>query len=318
MKFHRLLSFLQLATLVFGTPKTSKFFQFPQNGSWIQAIAVRNSSGELLVTRADVAELWSIHPDTKASRRVCSFENVTSMTGITEVETDLFAVAGIKFNVTTDDITPGSGVIFTVDLRNNTTPTAKTVQYIPETLFLNGLTTFDGDQGIILAAESGLGLIYQVNIHTGNYSIVSNDTLLGVVPGSNPIGVNGLKMHGSDVYFTSSSGMILGRAPLTNNATLAGPVEIVANVSSFLHDFTLAPDATAYLAASFNNIIIKVTPSGSFSTIAGAPDSTELQGITSLAFRRWSTYSTLYATTDGQNNSMFVEPAKVIRVKLYG
>jgi hypothetical protein len=52
---------------------------------------------------------------------------------------------------------------------------------IPEAHYLEGMTALPSSPGIILSADSALGLIYCVNIFTGDYSVAIR-TMLSNLP----------------------------------------------------------------------------------------------------------------------------------------
>jgi hypothetical protein len=297
----------------------SPIYQFPNNGSWIENIAVRRN-GQLLVTRLDVPELWSIDPKHRAASLLHSFSEVTSLAGITEVREDVFAIAGFNFSTTTGQTYPGSGRILLADLSKQS-PSFKAFGNIPQSILLNGIATFDPCPGVILIAESIFGLVYKLDLDTGAYALVSNDTALQAAPdASSPVGVNGLKVRGNYLYFTSSSLGKFGRLPLTKNALPAGPIEISASLGEFLDDFVLARDGTAFIATDFGNTVIKVIPDGSISTVAGSITSLEVAGDTSLAWAPGVAEKVLYVATGGAQsapvNGTIIEPAKIVTLHL--
>lgn len=295
--------------------QATNVFQFENNGSWVENIVTRRN-GQLLITRLDVPELWTVNPTQGSGSLLYTFPNVTSLAGIAEVYPDVFAVAGFKIGSNPPATFPGSGLIFTVDLRNET-PAFKTVGGISQSVIPNGIATFGAQKGVILVAESGLGLIHKFDIDTGATSVVSNDATLQAGPGGST-GVNGIKVHGNHVYFTSSTKQLFGRIPLTKDAAPAGPVEIIAETSTFLDDFVLAEDGTAYVATNSNNTVLKITNDGKTETVVGALTSLEVAGATSLA---WSCdgKEAYVATCGGQRvkvNGTLVEPGKVVKIAL--
>jgi hypothetical protein len=81
--------------------------QFP-NGTWVENLAVR-SNGQLLVTLASAPELYLVDPiGGKQPLLVHQFPSVVGLTGIAEVEKDVFAVVGGNLSLTTFTSPPGS------------------------------------------------------------------------------------------------------------------------------------------------------------------------------------------------------------------
>lgn len=294
----------------YNTITTSTIFQFPQNGSWIENIASRRN-GNLLITRLDVPELWSIDPKQKTASLVHSFSNVSSLCGISEIREDVFAIAGITFDAATGTLSPGSGTIFIADMKSGD---FKRIGSIAGSLVLNGLTAFDSQ--IVLVGDSTAGILYKFHVDNGAYSIVSEDEAL-----KGRTGVNGVKLHESDgqkyVYFTSSTQSKIGRIPLTADGSAGGPVEITATIpDTFLDDFVLTGRGVAFVATGRNNTVLRAAPNGQTSTVVGSLDSLEVAGGTSLA---WGVgEKELYvATSGGQSgpvNGTLIEPAKVVKL----
>jgi hypothetical protein len=75
-------------------------FQFPKNGSWVDNIALR-SDGSLLLTRLDVPEVWSVNTTSGNATLAYSFPNATSCFGISEIDSDVFAVVVGNFSTET-------------------------------------------------------------------------------------------------------------------------------------------------------------------------------------------------------------------------
>jgi hypothetical protein len=82
--------------------------QFP-NTTWVENLAVR-SNGNLLVTLLSAPELFQVDPagNGQQPQLVHQFSNITSLTGIAEVEKDVFAVAGGNISLATLTSTKGS------------------------------------------------------------------------------------------------------------------------------------------------------------------------------------------------------------------
>jgi hypothetical protein len=271
----------------------SVIYQFPSNTTWLENIIVR-SNGQLLTTRLDAPELWAIDPETKIASLLHTFSGVSSLAGITELQKDVFAIAGLKFDANPPKLYPGSGTIFTADLRAKPS-VYKTVGTLQESLVLNGLTTWDAKKGIVLVGDSSLGLVQKFDISTGIATNVSRDPLL---TGSR--GVNGLKSHENYLYFTNSAQHIFGRMPLSKEAKPAGPVEVVAQTDVFLDDFVLDRDGGAYIATNSNNTVIKVTKDANVDVVAGGPTNSDVAGSTSLAWACEEDGELYGATTTGR------------------
>ncbi|KAB8229519.1 uncharacterized protein BDW43DRAFT_288144 [Aspergillus alliaceus] len=300
-----------------GSP-VSVTFQFNRNGTWLENLAVR-PNGELLVTRLDVPELWLVNPATnnakEAGSLLYSFPNATSLLGITEIDTDVYAVVVGNFSISTVTSTQGSYSIWSIDL-SSSKPTAKVLAPIPEAKFPNGIVRFGQD--LLLITDSAKGVIWRLSLSTGEFSQALSDTTMLPAEGQpNAVGVNGIDVRGKYVYYTSTTQMLYARVPVDEKATATGPVEIIA--SSFTpDDFMLTRDGSAYISTNPQNGVVKVDPHGRVKLLAGNAFKIEVGGSTAVASSRDG--SVLYVTTSGAQFSPIlgktIEPAKVVAVRV--
>jgi hypothetical protein len=171
-----------------GNPSLRTIYEFP-NETWIEYIALR-SNDNLLTTLITTPELWERDPFPSKAELVHRSDTVTSFFGIAEVECDLFAVALGNWSYH-HQVQPGTWSIWSLDLRAVDNMKVQKVTDIPEAHYLEGITALPSSPGIILSADSALGLIYCVNIFTGDYSVaIRNDALKPAKDAIVPVGVN--------------------------------------------------------------------------------------------------------------------------------
>lgn len=311
------ISVLILAASVRAYPHAARVREvasFPV-GTWLENLAVR-ASGELLVTRVDVAEVWSVSPLTGRSARLAVLPNATAAVGITEVEQDVFAVvAGTQsggFPV------PGTFSIWTLNLRSRQ-PKATKVADVPSASFLNGLTALPGARAI-LAADSGSGVVYRVDLRSGNATIVlSGEAYAAPPPPAYPLGINGVHVQGSSLFFTNTGAATFSRVRIRPDGTAAGPVEALSTGIEGPDDFALSPNGPAFITVNQIRSIVAVDPKGSRVHIAGGANSTDFATPTAAQFGRTRMDSrTLYVTTAGlrDENSVPLAEAKIMAVTL--
>jgi hypothetical protein len=298
----------------------SLIYQFQNKGSWAENLAIR-PNGQLLVTRTDVPQLWLIDPAKKAGSLLNTFSNVTGLLGITATGQDQYAIIGSQIDLATVTVAPESNVVFPLKLQG-TSPQAGSAIPITNAQLLNGITTFSTHGGnTALLADSGLGLVYKLDLHTGAYSVAIDDPTMKKV-GTAPIGINGIKVLENYVYYTSSSQSLFCRVPVDKDVNPTGPVKVVANLTGyFLDDFAITKDGTAYITTNPNNQILKVTPDGKYTVVAGSPGSLDVAGATAALLSCPDGKKTqLYVTTDGGQvapvNGTVTEPAKVVVLDL--
>jgi hypothetical protein len=308
------------------TVQVETLFQFPNNGSWIDNLALR-SDGSILLTRLDTPEVWSVDATTGHATLVHSFANATSCFGISEIDDDVFAVVVGNFSTKTYHPTPGSFTVQQLDFNNfqataNEQETQKAsvshIAALPEAQALNGMTSFTKESHLVLIADSPNGVAWKLNTQTGEYSIALNDTSMLPAEGQAlPLGVNGLKMVDNYIYYSSTTRMQFGRVKVDQDATPVSDYQIIA--SGFLPDnMDVASDGTAYIATDPQNSVVRITPFGQISLVAGGQLSTQMPGPTSC--RLSADGKTLYVGTSGGQVApvlgKFMEPGKVVKITL--
>ncbi|KAF3913559.1 hypothetical protein ABW20_dc0105059 [Dactylellina cionopaga] len=312
-------------------------YQFPTT-TWIESIAIR-SNGDLLVTLVDRPELYLIDPQSRHPPILLyRFPNVTALLGIDEVGPDEFAIVAGNWSVPTFSSTPGSYSIWTAKFPNkhSNIPRLRRAAPIPEGIFLNGLATLDAAAGIVLVGDAGAGLVYRVCVRTGAYAVVLHDAAsMGTDPTApTHSGINGVKIHNGYVYYTNTVKSLFARVRIdTRRGTATGPYQVLASPGA-MDDFAFAPAKAGrevssgreergwvvYATGHPNNILLKITPDGNWTTVFGSPNSTVLEGDTACAFGRTERDShILYVVTDGglaHSLNGFVQPGEVIAISV--
>ncbi|AZL59556.1 hypothetical protein EI545_12355 [Tabrizicola piscis] len=145
----------------------------------------------------------------------------------------------------------------------------------PEALFLNGLV--EVAPGLILAADSLAGRIWQLDIASGTVTEWLADPLLSPDPAAadQRPGANGLKVHDGWLYVSNSSRGALFRVAL-RGARPEGSLEVFAQTGP-VDDFAFLLDGTI-AATSHGASLIGVDSSGAVSTLVA----TGCDGCTSV------------------------------------
>ncbi|CAG8981361.1 hypothetical protein HYALB_00012959 [Hymenoscyphus albidus] len=273
--------------------------QFP-SGPIAENIAVR-SNGRIIVNMvAPAAQMYQIDPQKpEKAALVAEFPGSTGVLGIAEIEQDIFFVSSSEGNVTEKAITTK-------------------ITSMPEAVPNNGVTAVAPNSPYVLVADSGLGRVWRVDTRTGEYKSIIEDLLMLPQPG-NPfaIGVNGLHILGSTLYFTNTflDGGFVAKVGIKisgpNAGVATGKAEIISKNGSN-DDFTLDKEGVVYSATSSRNSVERIDLNGTVTTIAGGQNETILESDSAVAFGRGETdKKVLYATTGGN-----VIPAKVVLVDL--
>lgn len=326
----RLSSLIKVAALcapvVSCTVSTSSYYPLDVNvlhtfadPTWLENLAIR-SNGEILTTQlAPSPVLWQVNHLTGEPTTVATWDGDewTGCLGIAETTTDVFYVILAAF--VGDDFVKTSGVnsIFEVDMStfelaadgvsvaSNATVTHLTD--IDEADFLNGMATLDDEH--IFVGDVYSGVVYIVDVTTGDYQVAGNDTLMkfsvdGSVASTN-LGSNGLKVHDGYLYWTNTARGFLARAPFGSDGVLTAAGEIVATNLAKADDFQFAADGTVFVAQNQQDTLSAAwgVEDGTAVTavaLAGSNISTILAGVSSPKFGRTSTDSNrLYLSTSG-------------------
>ncbi|PWY84793.1 hypothetical protein BO70DRAFT_378957 [Aspergillus heteromorphus CBS 117.55] len=255
--------------------KVTPIYQFQGSGTWAENIAIR-STGNLLVTRVDAPELWSVDPIAKTGSLVHRFNNATALMGITEIYPDVFAVAVGNATTAGDPVT-GSWAVWTVD----TTDTLQGIDIqevvaIPEAVWPNGLGRIDDAPGVVLVADCVKGVVWKVDLAKRTYAVALEDSTMAQM---DVLGINGVHGYNGSVYYTSTALKALFRVPVDGEVRATGPVETVAQGFG-VDDFAIAPDGTFYVMTHAGNTILRMGKDGVVDTFAGAADSLEVAGPT--------------------------------------
>ncbi|KAG4438028.1 hypothetical protein IFR05_006487 [Cadophora sp. M221] len=241
-------------------------FQFSSPAT-LENLAVRGN-GEVLVTSGQSPLLYQVSPNSgDIPILVTQIPGVSSIQGVVELEPDIFYV--LAQNITGLTVIPSTIAIWKVNLNqlivaeDRTVLQPATIQLIariPEGILFNGLCRLSpSDTSNLLISDSMNGTITMIDVHTGIYKTVISDPLMGYLQTGLTVGVNGIHVHGSDLFFTTFNRAIFARIPIslqTGEAT--GPAQVVVNGTAG-DDFILSEDGKkAYLALWGRNEIAEV------------------------------------------------------------
>lgn len=317
---------LPLITLATNTPgftdeALSPFtvYQYPDNGTWIANIATRPNY-DLVITRTDVPEVWTINVDEGTAQLATNIPNANNLIGICSIDFDDYVVIAGNLNTTTLAPEAGSFSAWKVHIDSANNATATLIAAIPEGQFLHGVTTFQKtrDTVNVLIADAVQGAIYKLDTTTGEYSIVIQDDGLA--------GVNNLHTQNGYLYFTATQKNVFGRVAIDlEEGTATDSIEVILSDKTLVPDgFSLAPNgSTAYMATFVQNSIITVDlddENHPTSIIYGSINSTELAGPTTVQYVQNGPCEMLYVATNGGQTApvggSFVEPAKIAGIHL--
>lgn len=305
------LRYITIFSLFTWTLALSTLYQFPNNGSFVDNIALR-SNGHLLVTRIDVPQIWSVEPTSRTASIVHDFSHdnttLTGCFGIVEVQPDIFVVVTGGIDIRSFSFKHGSFSLWTVDFN---AATVSPLLAIPEAKALSAVTKFGN---LLLIADSPDGAVWRVDLQTGEYAkAIVHESMLPV-PNGPPMGINGIKVLNGYLYYASSTRKEFRRVRINEHSEAIGSFEMVSNDTA-PDNFDLDVDGTAYIATNVQNSIVKILPDGQLDTIVGGERSTELLGPTTCLIHG----KTLYIGTNGGVTAPvdgFTEPGKIATIHI--
>ncbi|KAH8697264.1 hypothetical protein BGW36DRAFT_164629 [Talaromyces proteolyticus] len=233
---------------------------------FIENLRVLPNGTLLLSTIVSPGLLYTLNPNanSRQAQQVTTFSsNITAVTGSARIPGhELYAVGG---GLHTDYAFANNSMsLFVVSLATDSI--VKTIP-VPGTLTMNGLVALPNNPFTVLSADSIGGRILRIDTLKSAVDVAFADPALG--PGAGyvpPIGVNGLKMYGSYLYFTNSDLATFGRVLVDQDGNKAGAVEIVAYIDGAPDDFCFDGDGNAYIAVHPSSVV-KITPWGVVTTI---------------------------------------------------
>lgn len=285
-----------LALVVSASLVAQELYEFP-NSTWIENIAIR-PNGQLLLTSISFGGLFVFDPHTDIPGIAIQIPDASSVTGIAEVYPDEFVVAAGDFNATTGAFL---NVAFAVVKFCGSQATLKSTLPAPDSGLPNGIAALPARPGVALVADSAGGRILRVDTTSGNISTVLVDPSL--LPAASGIpGVNGIKILGAYLYYTSSATGVLGRVPVSADGWNFGVLETITTLATpgeFFDDFAMGSGGVVY-ASVHPNTVQRIWTNGTQEVVVGG-DSTLLKVPTSVALK--SDEKLLFVTTAGTTTS---------------
>ncbi|KAM0424920.1 hypothetical protein ACHAPT_009976 [Fusarium lateritium] len=283
-----------------STPKVNSRQLIELPNIWIENVALR-SNGNLLLTTFGNGDIYSVDPSIPEARVVVKVKDIDAITGIAEVEKDLFVISGGIYDGGTY-FEEGSMKILLADFRecgeSDGSPSVEAILEGKDAGVINGMTTLLHHQHIVLGAASWTGEIWRINTKTRTSEVIMRDDLLAAIPsGPYPLGVNGLKIFKGYLYFTNTGRQLFGRVRIDEYGNKAGDIEVIAQAPSGTKiapdDFSLDQDGNAFVGC-FPDLLIKITPDGEQTVLVNGT----LAGATSTTFSKDG--KCLYVVTTGR------------------
>lgn len=324
--------FATLPALVSAAPKglTVKTLGQLPAPSFFENVAIRPSGAILSTALLPSADIWTV---TNPSSSDSSFElavtipEIDFLTGIAEVldedgqGVDKYIVTGGKSTSTApNDIVVGSWSAWQLTFDDENEPTVEKISDLgPETALSNGITSVPN---AVLLADSYRGSISRLDLSTGDYEdeIISAPEMVTTPDFELGIGINGIQIHGSHLYFSNSALASIYRLRITPAGYSCSPVELVSDISSIaegIDDFAIDEAGNIYATTNYINKLVYVdVKTGEFEVLAGGPEDFTVAGSSAAAFGRGENdQGVLYLSTAAATIGNVTEGARILAVE---
>lgn len=238
--------------------------QLPSD-AWAEGIAIR-PSGQLLITRCDGAELYSVDspltsadPDAIQPKILHSFPdcnsvlNICALTG-TEGEDYAVLTSHAEFATQTIADTTIWRLSFPRD-DSNAPPTTSKIAVLPDVGFLFGMISISDN--VLAIADTSTPCIQRVHIPTGEVSILYQDLqIMRARTQEEWFGVNRVRVVGDYIWFTNTSTGVLSRAPIEwtdrrNDIRVIGGSQQIATGLDHADGLIMLRDGSAAYVSNF-------------------------------------------------------------------
>jgi sugar lactone lactonase YvrE len=296
-------------------------FQFEKVGTWLENIAVR-PNGDLLVTLLlPNASLYTLKRPYSTHREFSllhTFDDASGLLGITETETDTYAILSLQ---SSNISASGSGgcTVWGVSLVQDSLNVRK-IANLPDVMVPNGITSIPGSFAVLVADSIG-GTVTRCDTRTGICETVLKVPETVPVPNSTQVlGINGIHYREGYISWSHSGLDTIFRIRVDRQGYPAAnsKIEALGTVDAvFIDDFVVDNAGRFWIAANPNNSIILLGRDGSSNVVAGSLTELTVAGCTAAAFGRTvQDNRTLYVVTSGALrapvNGTVSEPAKVV------
>ncbi|WP_144300236.1 SMP-30/gluconolactonase/LRE family protein [Elioraea rosea] len=259
---------LSVTVPALAQPAPEILARFP-NGTFLENLVVA-SDGRVIFTNyfARTLEAWS--PAAGHARFAEVPQHPVSLTALVGGRHAL-VVHGVAFNRGPEAMR-GEAAVLIVEADGRV---ARRIA-LAEAIFPNGALLLAPQR--LLVADSALGLVWAVDLGTGEASRWLADPMLAPVQGQPYPGVNGIKRSGNALLLSNSAQRLLLRQVLSSERPEGTPA-LLARMGSGVDDFDIAPGGTVF-AATHAVGIARLLPGASEPGVIPAPG---VEGNTAVA-----------------------------------
>ncbi|KAI1081935.1 hypothetical protein F5B20DRAFT_39581 [Whalleya microplaca] len=305
--------------------------QLNETPTFLENIAIRDN-GDLLITMfwpsAYVYLVESPSSNAPQMSLLHAFDDSNGLSGIAKTGLGTFVLSAARFQ----DVAvpyPNSTSLWELSFGGSRrSSTAHKLAEVPEAGLLNGMVAIPEIEPAVLVADGMAGVIYRVDVMTGQYEVVLDVPELKAVSGhSLDIGVNGVKIHDRHLYWSNTDMISIYRISINYKGypVKGAAVEKVAALegASGVDDFTFDQQGNIWAATDLDNTVITILKNGSQMVTVGSPNELTIASDTAVKFGETpQDRHILYVTTAGgivnPVNGTVTEPGKVVAIDTRG
>lgn len=314
MLFSAVISACFAATALARAPEIRHLGQLA-NETFLENIAMR-PNGAILVTQ--LLREPNVYIINNPESRHTSLELVTALpfgnssVGITQISDidglETWVVTGADF---VDGRTPVSGTYtaYTMQFKNKHNDKVKLRKITAlgaAGVSANGIISSDDYPGIVFIADSFTGQIGRLDVARRRFQQGVWKYPELSAPEGQRLGINGIKIWKSHLYWTNSQRLAVYKVPITKSGwpvpnAVPQMVADISDIASILDDFTMDSRGNIWIATNLDNTVIFVdAKTGENKIVAGGLQDFVLMGVGALAVGResWGEI-TLYGATSG-------------------
>ncbi|KAI0007774.1 hypothetical protein F4779DRAFT_590540 [Xylariaceae sp. FL0662B] len=295
--------------------------QLNETPTFLENIAIREN-GDLLVTMfwpsANIYLVEGPYSNAPKLSILHTIDNANGLNGIAKTGLDTFVVSAARFqDLGTPE--PNSTALWEISGQG---PSARKIVDIPEAGLLNGMAAIPNIAPAVLSGDGTAGVIYRVDVTSGQHEVVLDVPELKTVSGHTPnIGVNGVKVHDNYLYWSNTDLVAIYRVPIDSNGypVSGAGVEKVAALegAAAVDDFTFDEQGNIWAATDSDNTVVTIFTNGTQVVTVGSPTELTIASDTAVEFGQTPQDShILYITTAGgivnPVNGTLTEPAKIV------
>ncbi|KAI9900303.1 hypothetical protein N3K66_004565 [Trichothecium roseum] len=315
------LSLLGALAQASGPPASSpprELFRIEEKGSFLENLVIRPGNGDVLVTRLDVPGIYSVTDPSSSSsfpfssssssssnssappKLLTAVPGVQHVLGITPVEIldgrETYVVVGGDFDASVLPMVPvpGSSRAFALSFDAATGEAA--LEHVstlsPSSRLVNGAAAVPGVPGVVLVADSQAGTVGRLDVSAGTFDAEAFPPLQEMAPvagASVGLGVNGVRVHRSHLYWTNTDLVSIYRLALTPEGLPRdgddAAAELVVDLSGravALDDFDFSGGDIIVTTNLDHQILRVAADTGAVELVMGSPNETTVAGCTSL------------------------------------